>query len=49
MLIIDLINNTTYTVQDKNEVIDLTVRRSSRKRKKPDRFNYDDRLKKSLK
>jgi len=49
MLVIDLINNTTYTVEDKNEVIDLTVRRSIRKRKKPNRFNYDDRLKKSLK
>ncbi len=43
--LIDLIlNKITYFTQSQ-EVIDLTVRRSKRKRKKPIRFNYDERVK----
>lgn len=45
MILIDLIKNKTYTLPDKKVIIDLTLRRSSRKRKRPDRFNYNDRKK----
>lgn len=41
---IDLISNKITYFTQPQEVIDLTVRRSKRIRKKPNRFNYDERV-----
>ncbi len=40
MWIIDLIQNTEYEVATKVEIIDLTLRRSTRIKKKPKRLTY---------
>ena len=41
---IDLILNESYYFKEQHEIIDLTIRRSKRIRKKPNRFNYDERV-----
>ena len=44
--IVDMILNISYFIEPENEIIDLTkkLRRSTRKRKKTDFFNYDERV-----
>tara|TARA_B100000902_G_C27065835_1_gene791489 strand:- start:616 stop:822 length:207 start_codon:yes stop_codon:yes gene_type:complete len=45
--IVDMILDVSYFIEPENEIIDLTekkLRRSTRKRKKTDFFNYDERV-----